>query len=234
MFMNKWRVKIWVTLLCMLYFAPLLGSKPKVLVCIHGFMRTHRNMARFEKAFLKEGWVVFNYDYPSRSEKIQTLGEDLALALKKLSEQHPEKEIHFITHSLGGLLLRSAMQEKEFPQIAKEGKAVLIAPPNQGSCFARALKSTIICPMLGKGAGYELMTEQDFSHLGDFPKSLDVLVIAGTLGCNPCIWEKNDGKVGLSETRLSTEHRHVTVRTSHSVICLNKNVIKLAKDYIKK
>ena len=48
--------------------------------------------------------------------------------------------------------------------------------------------------------------EQDFSYLGDFPKSLDVLVIAGTFGCNPFIWEKNDGKAGVSETRLSTEH----------------------------
>ena len=77
-------------------------------------------MACFEKAFSKEGWVVFNYDYPSLSEKIQTLGVDLALALKKLSERHPKKEMHFITYSLGGLVLRSAMQEKEFPHFSKE------------------------------------------------------------------------------------------------------------------
>ena len=229
---NKLPLKMWVILSCILYFTPLMSSEPKILVCIHGFMRTHRNMARFEKAFLKEGWVVFNYDYPSRSKKIQQVGRDLACALKDLSDNHPEKEIHFITHSLGGLVLRSAMQEKEFPRVAKQGKAVLIAPPNQGSCFARALKFTIISPILGKGAGYELMNERDFSHLGDFPKSVSVLVIAGTFGCNPCIWEKNDGKVGVSETRLSTDHQHVKVRTSHSVICLNKKVLKISKNFI--
>ena len=122
---------------------------------------------------------------------------------------------------LRGLILRSAMQEKECPQIAKEGKAVLIAPPNQGSRFARALRQTLISPVLGKKAGYELMSKKNFSHLGEFPKSLDVLIIAGTFGFNPLIWEKNDGKVGVSETRLSTKHHHETGRTSHSVIFIN-------------
>ena len=229
--MKKWVVIAGSVFLFMTYSAPLFCSNSKVLVCIHGFLRTHRNMAGFEKEFLKEGWIVINYDYPSRSKGIEANGKDLAIALKQVFEKHPEKEMHFVTHSLGGLILRSAMQEEECPQIAKEGKAVLIAPPNQGSRFARALRQTLISPVLGKKAGYELMSKKNFSHLGEFPKSLDVLIIAGTFGFNPLIWEKNDGKVGVSETRLSTKHRHETVRTSHSVICLNSKVLRLAKEH---
>ena len=56
---------------------------------------------------------------------------------------------------------------------------------------------------------------------------LEHLVVTDVFG------KKNDGKVGLSEMRLSTEHRHVTARASHSLICMNKNVIKISKYNIK-
>ena len=202
----------------------------ELLLCVHGFMRTHRNMSRIEKAFTKSGWEVINWGYPSRSKMIEDHGLDLVASLKEIAEKRPGKPIHFITHSLGGVIVRSALNHPDCPHEAKIGKAVLIAPPNQGAIFARRFKSFFFFRwMMGKHAGYELMNTPSFEHIGQFPNTKEVLVIAGNLGFNPYIKESNDGKVGVKETFLSTPHMHCIVASGHSWISLSLNVIRVAK-----
>jgi len=196
-------------------------------------MRTHRNMSRIEKAFKKSGWEVINWDYPSRSKMIEDHGLDLVACLKEIAKKRPGKPIHFITHSLGGVIVRSALNHPDCPQEAKMGKAVLIAPPNQGAIFARKFKSFIFFRgMMGKHAGYELMHTPDFEHIGQFPSTKEVLVIAGNLGFNPYIKESNDGKVAVKETFLSTPHMHCIVGAGHSWICFSPKVIRVAKAFL--
>lgn len=213
---------------------PLAAEEPNIVVCVHGFLRTHRNMAPIEKALKKEGWTVINWSYPSRDKRIQEHAEDLALVLAEIAEAHPGKPIHFVTHSLGGLIVRAALNVPHCPEEAKQGRAVLIAPPNQGAAYARALSRLgFFRKLMGLASGQELMTEESFAHIGTFPETKEVLVIAGNLGFNPLIKESNDGKVGLSETHLVTPHDFCTVAAGHSWITWSPTVIKIAKNYLK-
>ncbi len=85
---------------------------------------------------------------------------------------------------------------------------------------------------LGDYAGAELMDFTNFQHLGPFPPTKKVLVIAGNLGFNPFIKESNDGKVAVKETFLNTPHEHCVVGAGHSWISLSPKVIRVAKAFL--
>ena len=209
-------------------------SNEKILVGIHGFMRDKSNMSLFEKEFTKEGWTVYLWSYPSQMRTIEEHGESLVTLFKYVLQKHPQQKIHFVTHSLGGVILRAAMNASSCPEEIKIGKAVLIAPPNQGAAYARFLN--LFKPfreIAGDYAGKQLLETPrgGFESLGQFPDTMAIKVIAGTCGFNPVIFEKNDGKVGISETRLTTAHEFTTVVAGHSWICHTPVVVALAREF---
>lgn len=188
-----------------------------------------------ERSFKKEGWPVLNWSYPSRKKYIEEHAQDLVDELKAISLQHPARPISFVTHSLGALVVRSALNHPECPYEAKIGCAVLIAPPNRGACFARHLyRYKLVRKILGERAGQQLMTTpfDGFDKLGDFPDQMPVLIISGIAGANPVIPDLNDGKVGLKETCLTTSHYHETSPSGHTWICFKSDVIKKAKKFL--
>ena len=76
------------------------------------------------------------------------------------------------------------------------------------------------------------MEKKDFDDLGVFPPDMSVLQIVGTLGVNPWINEKNDGKVAVSETKLDGPYDQINVKASHSWICYSPKVIKYLKEFL--
>lgn len=213
-----------------------IDAEEKILVCIHGFMRGKSNMSLFESSFQKEGWVVYVWSYPSKLKTIEEHGVDLVKLLAFVTNNHPHQPLYFVTHSMGGLVLRSALNNSRCPYEAQIGKAVLIAPPNRGSAYGRFLNQfKPLQAIVGPYAGRELLTTEEggFDHLGEFPSSVQVLVIAGTCGFNPTISGKNDGKVGVDETRLSTPHQFRKVFAGHSWICHTPKAVEIAKEFLK-
>lgn len=209
--------------------------KSGTVVLIHGLMRTERNMSGFYASFLRSGWSVETWSYPSREKLIEEHARDLVDYLKTIAEQKPGKPISFVTHSMGGLILRTALNLPDCPIEAKLGRAVLVAPPNRGSIFARRLhRFPLARQLLGDQAGNQLMTKpvEDFRSLGKFPEEMPVLVISGVLGFNPMIPSANDGKVALSETTLDTPHYHLRSFSGHSWICHSPTVIWKAKRFL--
>lgn len=211
-----------------------LVAEDKVLVCLHGFMRSYSNMSLFSYQFKKEGWEVYVYDYPSKKRTIEEHSLDFIEYLEELQEKHPDATFYYATHSMGALILRAALSSEECPKQVKQGKAVLVAPPNRGSAYGRFLsKFKKVQKLAGPNAGRQLLfTKKDgFDYLGSFPESLRVMVIAGTCGCNPTIEGLNDGKVGIEETRLKTPHLYKEVFAGHSWICHTPKTVELALDF---
>jgi hypothetical protein len=209
-------------------------AEENILIGIHGFMRGKSNLSFFEKEFKKEGWVVYLWTYPTQLRTIEEHGQSLVELFDYILIKHPNAKIHFVTHSLGGLVLRSALNHPACSRDVKISKAVLIAPPNQGTAYGRFLN--LFKPfrdIAGEYAGKQLLSTQrgGFDALGEFPSSMQIKVIAGTCGFNPVILEKNDGKVGISETRLSTPHEFCTIFAGHSWICLTPAAVKTTKEF---
>lgn len=212
---------------------PITTSKESV-VCLHGFMGAPWNMRFIEKKLKKDGWDAVNWGYHSRDCFIEEHGEQLALYLADLANQKPGQPIHFVAHSMGCLVLLAALNHPYCPSEAKMGKIVLIAPPFKGSYWGRWLSQFSLAKRLARDySGQELMTQTAFDYLGNYPDSLqEVLVIAGNFGFNPILQGANDGTLIVSETVLSIPHEHQVIRRGHKTIIFSKKTYSLIKSFL--
>lgn len=212
-------------------------DQENTIVFVHGFMRSESNMSALARSFEKSGFHTVNWGYPSREKYIEEHGADLVRQLIEIASLRPGEPIHFVTHSMGGLVIRAAINHPLCPKEALMGRVVLIAPPNKGSLLARKLSRVKLLRNIFKNkSGKQLMTTPHggFESLGNFPTHMPVLVISGTAGFNPLIRGYDDGKVAVSETCLSTPHAHETVFSGHSWICHSPATIKKARRFIMK
>jgi len=210
------------------------SEKKQTVVCLHGFLGASWNMRFIEKNLNKDHWNAVSWEYPSRERYIEEHGKKLVPYLKELAKTKPGQPIHFVAHSMGSLVLLVALNHPECPREAKIGKVVLLAPPLKGSVWGRWLNQFSIAKHLAKEfSGHQLMTKSDFSDLGNYPDSLqDVLVIAGSFGFNPMISGQNDGTLAVQETVLPTPHRHVVIARGHKTIIFSKKAYVLIKSFL--
>ena len=214
-------------------FLPMCIQAQETVYFIHGFMRSASSMDKMADAFADQNCETHLWGYPSRKQTIEEHAQLLVTDLQHCAQQHPGQPIHFVTHSLGGIVLRAALNHPECPKEAQIGRAVLLAPPNQGSRFARHInRFGFVRKILGKKSGKQLLNTKNFDHLGSFPKTTKVLIVSGTSGWNPTIKEPNDGKVGISESKLSTPHTQITVNCGHAFIMRSDLVIAHAMHFI--
>ncbi|MBA3957439.1 MAG: hypothetical protein H0X51_03460 [Parachlamydiaceae bacterium] len=207
--------------------------KNEKLITIHGFFGSPWNMYFLVKPLEKEQMSISHWGYASRDKKIQEHAEDLVRQLQEEAVQNPGKPINFLTHSMGGLILRAGLNHPDCPLEAKVGRAVLLAPPNQGAVWGRMIAEFSLANYIGRDqSGKELMTERDFEHLGQFPDTMEVMVIAGNFSLNVLIPGENDGTVAVEETYLTTPHQHVIIKQGHKSILLSKQASELAKDFL--
>lgn len=208
------------------------------VVCLHGFFRSYKCMLPLGNTMQDEGLRVYLWEYPGRKRTIEGHAICLVEVLNAIAKESPGQHIHFVAHSLGGLIVRAALNHPDCPPEAKRGRAVLLATPNKGAALARHFKG---CPVIrwffGKRAGNQLMnyTEEDIHRLGEFPPNMDVMVIAGYKE-HPLfkVWvkEPNDGKVTVEETKLETPHNHRTLNVSHNWIMTSRESIALTKSFL--
>lgn len=221
-------------LILLLQIQPLTADvKKEKLVFIHGLMNPY-SMNSMHKMFRKNGWDVENYKYPSRDKTIEKHAQDLVLKLKDLDSNNG-RPMNFVAFSLGGLVLRAALNLPDCPESSKDGKIILISSPTNGSKTARFLgKSKLLRKILGQGSGKDLYStpENGFSDHGNFPKTAKILVISGTFGFNPVLKGKNDCIVSVNESCIKTPHLHEHVSATHKWITTNMRTINLVDQFL--
>ncbi len=203
------------------------------MILLHGLARTSKSMHKIEKSLVESGYRVANIDYPSRTKPIPALAQmAVSEGIAQCSSENGGK-IHFVTHSLGGILVRFYLSQHTIDNL---GRVVMLAPPNQGSEVVDRLKSFPGFRSFNGPAGVQLGTDSagiPFS-LGsvDYP----VGVIAGTRTFNPILSaylpNPDDGKVSVSRTKVAGMKDFITVPVSHTFIMRNDTVIAQIKRFI--
>jgi len=82
-----------------------------------------------------EGYACAYFRYPN-DQPIDQSAEFLADELRALANRHPERTITLVTHSMGALVARAAIEVPERDP-GNVGQLIMIAPPNHGSALAR-------------------------------------------------------------------------------------------------
>lgn len=195
----------------------------EVVILVHGLFLGSFVMIPLAKKLAAKGFYTISYDYRTISKTTDLLGADLARFIEQTAEKNYTK-IHFVTHSMGGLLLRSALCKLSPETAAKIGRSVMLVPPNKGSDLARL--ATRIVPFAEKVVApiHDLSSAED-SFANTFPepaKKFDIAVIAAS----------HDTKVKPSYTHLAAERAHIILRATHTFIVFMPRTAVLVYNYI--
>ena len=187
-----------------------------------------------EAALVRAGYRVWNIDYPSRSAAIAPLSESVVGPSIAGCRRDGATTIHFVTHSLGGILVRSYLAQHTVPEL---GRVVMLAPPNQGSEVVDRLGRRWLFQAINGPAGGELGTGGDAlpNRLG--PVKFCLGVIAGNRSLNwinsRFIPGRDDGKVSVERTQIAGMTDHLVLPTTHPFIMKNRRVIRQTIQFLR-
>ncbi len=221
------------TLLSVLVVLPS-SSVAECVVLLHGLGRLSNSMSELETKLAPAGYSVANIKYPSRSHPIDVLAEDAIGRGLARCRSESEGKIHFITHSLGGILLRYYLMSNTIDEL---GRVVMLGPPNQGSEIVDGLLPVPGFGFIGGPAGVALGTGEGsiIDSLG--PVEFDLGVIAGSTNINPLeflfIAGPSDSIVSIESTKVQGMHAHKVLPVTHTFMMRNNEVIEQAIHYLK-
>ncbi len=205
------------------------------VILLHGMGRSHRSMAAMARHLVRSGYRVVNLDYPSTEASIETLSEGVVSETVNLCRmERPSAPIHFVTHSLGGILVRHYLQTHHLPP---GSRVVMLSPPNQGSEVADLLKDFFLYRWMMGPAGQQLGTGADSvpNQLG--PVDVPVGIIAGDSTLEPWFSVRlpgaDDGKVSVARSRLAEMVDFLVVHKSHGFIMNDPQVIAQTLQFLK-
>ncbi len=221
-------------LLCLISWAaivphsgsPLWGrGGPECVILLHGIGRSPRSLSRIESGLSERGYRVFNLDYPSTKFPIEYLAEEVIHPLvERIQKEYPAK-IHFVTHSMGGIVARYYLQHHD---PAPLGRVVMLSPPNRGSELADLLNRSIIFKWFMAPASRQLGTDKDSLPRRLGAARFEVGVIAGDKSYNLInsliLRGPDDGTVTVESTKLPGMTDFIVLRCSHRSIIRSKEV----------
>jgi len=192
------------------------------VVLLHALNRSWWAMRPMAEALQEAGFTTANVDYPSQKGTIEEIAPAaVGIGVDECRATGASK-IHFVTHSMGGILLR--YQQKHSP-ISDLGRVVMLGPPNQGSEIMDKYNDWPLIAAIGGDAGKQLGTGTDSLPLKLGPVDFELGVIAGTGTINviasAMLPNPDDGKVSVARTRVEGMDDFLVVDNSHRYIIKN-------------
>lgn len=189
----------------------------EAVLVMHGLGRSPRSMQPVVSFLETHGYQVYNLDYPTTRLPVEQLVPYVAAQVKAIENERPGSRIHFVTHSLGGIVLRLYLQQRH-PR--KLGRVVMLCPPNRGSELTDRFEKLSLYQRLYGPAGKELGTGSNSlpNRLG--PVTFELGVIAGDRTVNPLyswmIPGPDDGKVAVSRAQVQGMADFIILPHSHT------------------
>jgi triacylglycerol lipase len=203
---------------CLLFSGQAIAEQKPTVVLLHGLGRTSASMRPVAERLTEEGYRVVNIDYPSRSHEIDSLA---SIVIDRIRSEILEAStpLSFVTHSMGGIVLRAIASRSDSPQITR---AVMIAPPHHGTEIVDRTGDWMIFEAIVGPAGQQLGTTDD-----SVPQQLPVPqfefgVIAGSgeplLGFSGILPGDDDGIVSVESTRIDGMADHIVLPYGHTAL----------------
>jgi triacylglycerol lipase len=202
------------------------SSESEVVVLLHGLARSASSMAPLARSLESAGYRVCNLSYPSRKHSVEKLTSEFVAADVRACTSRSVQPVHFVTHSLGGVIVRQLAASAPDIHI---GRVVMLSPPNHGSEVVDKLGGLFLFRLINGPAGQQLGTGSL-----SLPRSLgeptfDLGVITGKRSVNPIlsglIPGKDDGKVSLESAKLVGMKDFIVISSSHPFIMKNREAV---------
>ncbi len=202
---------------------------------IHGYGGTTMMMNKIENSLKSAHYTTENFAYKSLTIDLDSIGKILFNSIKKSKVD----TVSFVTHSMGGLVVRSMLQYANtdiyFPVIHR---IVMIAPPNGGAEIADFFtKKQGIKKLLGPNVELMQTDSNSYAHKLPIPKSCELGTIIGirgkSVGYNPFIKTDNDGLLTPKSATLGIEKDIVYLHEEHNILTQKDIVCKLVIYFLK-
>jgi triacylglycerol lipase len=194
------------------------------VIFLHGFGDVKYSMSYLEKQCKDEGYNTLNIGYSHIGRDVEAISDKRLQKKVQKCIEAGYKNIHFVTHSMGGLILRYYLQDNRLPE---GSRIVMLSPPNHGSEVADSLKTNFFYKIFGGEVGKELQTNSELiGKLRDV--DYEIGVITGNKSFNKkfskMIPGQDDGRVSTERAKLNEMKDFLIVNNSHLTIKYDKYV----------
>ena len=175
---------------------PAIGDQ---VVLLHGLWRSVWAMEGMAEVLNSAGFETINIPYASFRK---TIPEMVAMVAAELRSHVDGRKVHFVTHSMGGIVLRQLAAC--YPELVT-GRIVMLAPPNQGSEIIDWLGRSPFKPFAELAFGPGGMGLATSSVRNEVPGFSDEHEVSVVMGCKtavpffgPLLGGENDGIVSVA------------------------------------
>lgn len=204
---------------------PAYSEPHEYVVLLHGLARTNGSMNDLEAFLSEQGYEVLNMDYPSRKHRIPELAA--MVRAEVISKTSHAGKVHFITHSLGGIVVRYMQQDRPLPNL---GRVVMLSPPNHGSEVVDKIGDFRFFEWINGPAGKQLGTDRNSICRKLGKANFELGIITGDRSINWInslfIPGKDDGKVSIESAKAEGMTDFLVVHASHPFIMNDKTVMR--------
>ncbi|MCG8671408.1 MAG: hypothetical protein MI867_18535 [Pseudomonadales bacterium] len=206
-------------------------ASQETVILLHGLGRSDMAMWLLEHRLENAGYKVFSIDYDSiQQTPNQVLGSVFSDIEKCCKEA--EATIHFVGHSLGGLIIRAYLGQHDVKNL---GKVVLIGSPSNGTPVVDKYRDSWWMQFAGE------MTLALGTDDNGFAKSLpkpdySLGVIAGTVersSNDEIIPGADDGLVPVESTKIEGMSDFILLPISHSAMRYDADVAAQTITYLR-
>ena len=190
----------------------------EAVVLVHGIWRQGREFWLLKRRLMNAGYDCYVFSYPS----LRATCAENAQSLNAFVAQIDAPIVHFVCHSMGGIVLSHAFAQQWHE---RPGRVVFLGSPVRGSAVAQRLYQFLPTrPLLGKSIEHGL--------LGGAPewsggRQLGVIVGKFGFGIGTFVGGlegPNDGTVNLYETTVKKAHDSILLPYSHTGLLYSREV----------
>ena len=206
--------------------------KKKIIVLLHGVIRTRNSLDSLAQYLQDHNAAdVISWGYASTRQTIQQHATKFGELLSHFPE---DSDVYLVGHSMGNIIVRSYLKRQQDKRLKR---MVMLAPPNKGSAFGRAVNDQFLFEALwgvsGQelGAGFKKLEEQLATPKFEFG------IIAGQLESNllrnPLLSGPSDLVVEVEETKLQGATDFRTVDSTHTRIMNQRETLQYVQRFLK-
>ena len=197
------------------------------VVLVHGLWTGNWVWALLRSHLVRAGWRTVPFSYSSVHNTLRQNASLLARFIAGIEAP----SVHFVGHSLGGLVICRALLDDGEP---RPGRVVMLGSPFLDCLSGRRLAGTASGRALLGGSMAEWLA--DAPPRWDAPQELGVIAGSMSLGLGrlvmPRLPSPNDGVVTVDETRVPGARDHLVLPVSHSGMLVAPSVARATAAFL--